>query len=186
MTQLSNLVLVGQDLDFLALGYAALGPVATPTWEGHLGVWHRFDQIRFVDDVELLIVTRLTHIEPLIGVLRLRIELDLAARSVELDIALERFTYLIDANVAGLFDGHLPEIDAHVSGFDGVVRDAILAVLVLEFLDEFLVLGSINALEIVPGREMALDLGRIQAAKLVLADADGDNGNVVGGDAGGG
>src|SRR5258708_2107333 len=100
-----GLILIGHDLDFLALGYAALGPIATPAREGHLWVGHRFDQIRLVDHIELLIVAGLTHVEPLISMLRLRIELDLAARSVELDIALERFTYLIDANVAGLFDG---------------------------------------------------------------------------------
>src|SRR5438876_3301764 len=48
-------------LDLGALGHATFGPVATPTRERYGGIWIGRDQVRPVDDLELLVVADLAH-----------------------------------------------------------------------------------------------------------------------------
>src|SRR5262245_45079558 len=63
-------------------------PVAVPAGKGHLGVGIGLDPLRrLIDDVELPVGTHPAHAEPLIGVLGLRVQLDLAFGGVELDAA---------------------------------------------------------------------------------------------------
>src|SRR5262245_40330159 len=178
-----NETILRADLDLLAFGDAALGPVAVPAREGNRRIGIGFDQVSGIDHVKLLVVADLAHIEAFVGVLRFGIELHFAAGRVELDAALECLADFIHVGAPGLLDGELPEVHLIVGRLDGIIGDAVLAVFVLEPLDEFLVLRRVDALEVVPGREVSLDLNRVQAAQLVLADAYCDDRNLIGGDA---
>lgn len=65
--------------------------------------------------------------------MRLWIDVDQIARSVELDLAAKSVSYFIDFEAASFLNSQFPPVDLGISADDGIVGDAIRVKLFLEW-----------------------------------------------------
>src|SRR5262245_46100389 len=164
------------DRDLRPSRHAALGPVAAPSRERHLRIGIGLDPTGgLVHDVELPVDANTAQAEALERMLRLRVYLDGPTRSLELDPRANSCPNGVYVNAAGLLHGELPQINLRVRCLDRVVRHAVRTELGSEPFDERLIARCVDALEVTPRRQVALDPLRQQVAQLVLADTGGDD-----------
>ena len=92
----------------------------------------------------------------------------------------------VDIRGSRLGHGVHPHVEADVMRLHRIVRHpAVVADILVPGGDEFRVLRRVGGHEVVPRREMADEVGGVEARQLLLADGEGDDRDVVGGHAGG-
>ena len=113
-----------------ARGFCPFG-AAGRRWEiavrveiGAVGI-RRNESIGFVDNLELTVFHDFADVNRFERVLVVGVHLFLAARGVKLQ-AVDGFTHLVDIKGHRFFNRRLPNVNAKVSGFNGVVSYAAL------------------------------------------------------------
>ena len=107
-----------------------------------------------------------------------------AAGQVRHRLAVHRLAHRVDVGRAGLLDRLGPHLEADVGGFHRVVGHALgVADEGVPLLDEGVIGIGLDAHEVVPGRQMADQGPGVEAGQLLLADGEGDDRDLLGGDA---
>ena len=95
----------------------------------------------------------------------------------------QRREHLLDVGRAGLLHRLHPQVEADVVRFHRIVGRALRVLDVgLPLLDERLVRRRADALEVVPGRQVADERLGVEARELLFADREGDDRDVLGRD----
>src|SRR4030088_2617127 len=128
--------------------------------------------------VELAVALDLAK-EPRLGDVMVRKHLGGAAGQVFGFDAGQRFDHLVGVDRLGLLDRLDPHVEADDVGFHRIVGHTLRILGVgLPRLDELVVLGRLDRLEVVPGGEMAEQRLSVDAGEFFFTDRERDNRNV--------
>jgi hypothetical protein len=137
--------------------------------------------LRAVHDLELGVVGYTADADGFPGVLIARVDPHQPLGAV-VGLMAQGFAYCGSLMGAGFGDRLRPHVYAQIGGLHWIRSYALGPIAVAEGLDKAAVFGTLDTLEVVPGRVVA---GDVQVAEFIFSDAEGEGWNPVGRDIGG-